>query len=150
MDHSRNRCGLGQFAGDEALLLQFYRGWWCPMDISFFRKLVDLQDDAELAHARFVSVSVDPPETTAPFRMGLGARWSFLCDPDRTWLAELEIGDGPDATCYAPAIFVLRPDLVVHRAYDGSSFWGRPTMEQLRTDFREITMAAAVTDVPAL
>src|SRR5919206_491207 len=42
---------------------------------------------------------------------------------------------------YVPAVFTLLPDLTIHRAYDGYWFWGRPTMEELRADLREITRA---------
>jgi hypothetical protein len=58
-------------------LLQFYRGFWCPKEQAFFRGLVHLQDEAEVAYTRFVSVSVDPLEVQAAFRAGLGARWTF-------------------------------------------------------------------------
>jgi hypothetical protein len=37
-----------------------------------------------------------------------------------------------------PYTFVLRPDLTVHRIYDGWFFVGRPTLEELRRDLREI------------
>jgi cold shock CspA family protein len=37
-----------------------------------------------------------------------------------------------------PYTFVLRPDLTVHRIYDGWFFVGRPTLEELRHDLREI------------
>lgn len=33
---------------------------------------------------------------------------------------------------------MLRPDLTVHKAYDGWFFVGRPTLEELRRDLREI------------
>ena len=41
------------------------------------------QDEVEVAKARVMSVSVDPPPVSAAFRACLGARWTFLSDPDR-------------------------------------------------------------------
>ena len=38
-----------------------------------------------------------------------------------------------------PAVFVVRPDLSVHRHYDGYWFWGRPTLDELVGDLREVT-----------
>jgi hypothetical protein len=35
----------------------------------------------------------------------------------------------------------LRPDLTVERTWNGYWFWGRPTLEELRDDFRAITRA---------
>ena len=63
--------------------MQFFRGWWCPKDQAFFRRLLVLQDDAEVAYSRIVSISVDAPEVNAALRAGLGARWTFFSDPDR-------------------------------------------------------------------
>jgi peroxiredoxin len=123
--------------------VHFFRGWWCPKEQAFFRGLVALQAEAEVAYTAFVSVSVDAPEVNAAFRAGLGARWTFLSDPDREVQRELRLRETTDTVNdpYVPAAFTLRPDLTIHRAYDGYWFWGRPSNEELRRDFREITRA---------
>lgn len=140
-DHAGNIRTLSELAGGDPVALQFYRGWWCPKEQAFFRTLVALQGEAEVAYTRFVSVSVDEPQVSAAFRAGLGARWTFLCDIDRHWLRTLRLTEGPDSESlpYAPAVFTLYPDLTIHRSYNGYWFWGRPTAEELRQDFRAIT-----------
>ena len=142
-DHAGNRRRLSELVAGDPTVLQFYRGWWCPKEQAFFRRLVALQDEVEVAYSRIVSVSVDPPEVAAAFRAGLGARWTFLCDPDRTVQAELRLRETTDTVNhpYAPAVFTLFPDLTIHRAYDGYWFWGRPTLEELRQDMRAISQA---------
>jgi peroxiredoxin len=132
---------LSQLIGGDPLLLQFYRGWWCPKEQAFFRLLGHLQHEAEVAYTRFVSVSVDPPVVSAAFRAGLGARWTFLSDADRVWIDRLGIEEASDTAHrpYLPTAFVLDPDLNVRSAYDGYWFWGRPTMEELRQDFRAVS-----------
>jgi peroxiredoxin len=127
-------------AGDPTLLV-FSRGWWCPKEQTFFRGLVRLQEELEVGYARFVTVSVDPPEVQAAFRAGLGARWTFLSDAERTYLDALELREVADTLHdpYLPACATLRPDLTVHRGYNGYYFWGRPTLEEIRADFRAIT-----------
>src|SRR3712207_8056867 len=45
---------------------------------AFFRRLIALQDEAEVAYCRMLSVSIDPAQVAAAFRAGLGARWTFL------------------------------------------------------------------------
>lgn len=141
LDHGGNQRSLSSLVGGDPTMLHFYRGFWCPKEQAYFRRLVLLQNEAEVAYTRFVSVSVDPPETAAAFRAGLGARWTFLCDPARTYLATLDLQEATDTvhTPYAPAVFVLRPDLTIHAAFNGYWFWGRPTNEELRHSFREIT-----------
>ena len=142
-DHAGNERRLSDLVGGDPTVLQFYRGWWCPKEQAFFRRLVRLQDEAEVAYTRFVSVSVDPPEVAAAFRAGLGARWTFLSDEDREVQRTLGLRETTDTLNdpYVPAVFTLAPGLAIHGAYDGYWFWGRPTNEELRRDLREISRA---------
>jgi peroxiredoxin len=143
LDHAGNPRRLSEVIGGDPTFLHFYRGWWCPKEQAFFRRMIALQDEAEVAYCRIVSVSVDPPAVSAAFRAGLGARWTFLCDPDRAAQAQLRLREGTDTLHdpYLPAAFCLRPDLTIHRADDGYWFWGRPTNEEIRRALREITRA---------
>lgn len=122
-------------------MLNFFRGWWCPKEQQFFRQLVALQDEAEVAYSRFVSVSVDPPEVQSAFRAGLGARWTFLSDANRRYQAELGLLETTDTVHapYVPTVCTLFPDLRILRRYCGYWFLGRPTLEELRRDLREIS-----------
>src|SRR6266545_5809763 len=130
-DHAGNRRRLSALVAADPAVLHFYRGWWCPKEQAYFRRLVAFQDEVEVAYARIISVSVDPPPVAAAFRAGLGARWTFLSDPDRKVQAELELRETTDAVHdpYVPAVFTLYPDLTIHRGFDGYWFWGRPTIE---------------------
>jgi peroxiredoxin len=107
------------------------------------RELCRVQDEFEVAYARIIVLSVDPPEVQSAFRAGLGARFTFLSDAERRWLPKLSLCEGTDTLHrpYRPAGFTLFPDLTIHRTYDGYWFWGRATTEELRRDMREITRA---------
>jgi len=142
-DHAGRARRLYELAGGDPTVVQFYRGWWCPKEQAFFRRLVALQDEAEVAYSGIVSISVDPPATAAAFRAGLGARWTFLSDSDRAWLDRLELRETTDTlnNPYLPTVFVVGPDLRIHSRYDGYWFWGRPTAEELRQDLRALTRA---------
>jgi peroxiredoxin len=142
-DHAGNRRALSELVAGDPAVLQFYRGWWCPKEQAFFRRLVDLQDDLEVAYARLISVSVDPWEVAAAFRAGLGARWTFLSDADRGAQRRLGLRETTDTVHdpYAPAVFTLLPDLTIHSLYDGYWYLGRPTMDELRHDLRSIARA---------
>jgi peroxiredoxin len=142
-DHAGNLRRLSELVAGDPTVLQFYRGWWCPKEQRFFRQLVELQEEIEVAYSRIISVSVDPPSVSASFRAGLGARWTFLSDDDRRLLSELGLRETTDTVNkpYVPAVFTLLPDLEIHQAYNGYWFWGRPTKEELRSDLREITRA---------
>ena len=142
-DHAVNPRRLSELVAGDPAVLQFFRGFWCPKEQAFFRRLVALQDEAEVAYCRFVSVSIDPPRVSAAFRAGLGARWTFLSDVDRAVQARLHLRESTDTLNdpYLPTVFSLAPDLTIHAAYDGYWFWGRPTMEELRLDMRAISRA---------
>lgn len=140
-DSDGNVRRLSDLVGGDPTLLHFYRGWFCPKERQFFRLLVGLQDEAEVAYTRFVSVSVEPPAVGAAFRAGLDARWTFLADTERRYLDELGLRETTDTVHhpYLPTCAVLRPDLTIHALYQGYWFWGRPTAEELRQDFRAVT-----------
>ena len=142
-DHTGRPRTLSELAGGDPLVLLTSRGWWCPKEQRYLRRLVSFQDELEVAYSRIAVVSVDPPEVQAAFRAGLGARFSFLSDAERRYLDDLGLRETTDTVHhpYLPAAFSLHPDLTIHAAYNGYWFWGRPTHEELRLDLRAITRA---------
>jgi peroxiredoxin len=142
-DHAGNDRRLSDLAAGDPVVLHTYRGWWCPKEQAFFRRLLALQEAMEVGYARLVSLSVDPPPVSAAFRAGLGARWTFLCDPERSGLETLRLRETTDTLNhpYVPSVWTLFPDLRVHSRYDGYWFWGRPTLHELTADLRAISRA---------
>jgi len=142
-DHGGNRRSLSALAAGDPLVVHCYRGWFCPKERAFFTRLHAFQQELEVAYSRLVSISVEPPEVQAAFRAGLDARWTFLSDADRSALEQLDLRESTDTVHdpYLPTVFTLHPDLMIHRIYNGYWFWGRPTMEELRRDLREISAA---------
>jgi len=123
------------------LILVFYRGFFCPRDRQQLSHLVQFQGELAVNYCKLVTVSVDPPLVQAAFRAGLGAQWSFLSDENREIIKQINILDeteGEYAYRAQPYTFVLRPDLTIHKLYNGWFFVGRPTIEELRLDLRAI------------
>jgi peroxiredoxin len=139
-DHTGAVRELSELTDGFPTVLHTYRGWWCPKEQQFFRQLLAFQDEVEVAYTRLVSLTVDPPEMTAPFRAGLGARWTFLSDPDRTVLGELDLEEEADPVHrpYLPYAFVLQEDRTITQVFNGYWYWGRPTLEDLRQALREL------------
>src|SRR5258708_7722680 len=128
------------------LIVQFFRGFFCPRDQQQMRRYAQFQQEISVNYARLVAVSADPPLVNAAFRAGLGATWAFLSDERREAIKQLGILDeteGEYAFRAQPYTFVLRPDLRIHAIYDGWWFVGRPTLEELRHDLRAIMQARA-------
>jgi hypothetical protein len=40
---------------------------------------------------------------------------------------------------YLPTVWLLTPDLVVHRWWLGYWYWGRPSTDELRQELRELS-----------
>ena len=57
-DHSGVPRTLTELAEGDPVVLTFFRGWWCPKEQAFFRSLVRLQEEMEVAYSRLVSVSL--------------------------------------------------------------------------------------------
>ena len=142
-DHSGVPRTLTELAEGDPVVLTFFRGWWCPKEQAFFRSLVRLQEEMEVAYSRLVSVSIDAPTEQAAFRAGVGARWTFLSDQERRYVDELGLRETTDTLYrpYLPTAFTLFPDRTIHSVYNGYWFWGRPTNEDLRQDLRAVSRA---------
>lgn len=123
------------------LILVFYRGFFCPRDRQQMSQLVQFQNELAVNYCKLVTVSVDPPLVQAAFRAGLGAQWPFLSDEKREIIKQINILDeteGEYAYRAQPYTLVLRPDLTIHKIYNGWFFVGRPTLEELRLDLRAL------------
>jgi peroxiredoxin/cold shock CspA family protein len=123
------------------LILIFGRGFFCPRDQQHMHQLVQFQSELAVNFGKLVTVSADAPLTGAAFRAGLGAEWPFLSDEKREVIERIGILDeteGEYAYVSQPYTFVLRPDLTIYKIYDGWFFVGRPTLEELRQDLREV------------
>ena len=129
------------FTDGYPLILVFYRGFFCPRDRQQLPQLVQFQNELAVNYGKLVTVSVDSPIVQAAFRAGLGAQWHFLCDEQRRVIKQINILDeteGEYAYRAQPYTFVLRPDLGIHKIYNGWFFVGRPTIEELRQDLRSL------------
>jgi peroxiredoxin len=107
------------------------------------RHLTTVQDELAVNYCQLAVVSTDPIAVTAAFRAGLGATFTFLSDHERRAIRELDIVEQTKpgfehGLVAVPYSFSLQPDLTIHRIYNGWWFVGRPTLEELRQDYRAI------------
>jgi peroxiredoxin len=123
------------------MIVVLSRGHYCPKDRRQLRHLVDFYPELKVGYARLVTISTDNLLQTNEFRDGLGAQWPFLSDPGRKVQKDLDIAEytDPDHNPMIPYTLVLEPTLNIFKIYNGYWYWGRPTIEELRQDLREIT-----------
>ncbi len=88
-----------------------------------------------------MTISTDSIVESREFRASVGAQWTFLSDAGRKVQKDLDIQEytDPHHDPMIPHTLVLKPGLVVHSVYNGYWFCGRPSVEDLRHDLREVT-----------
>ncbi len=141
-DHNGNLKKLSQIMRDFPTALIFSRGYFCPKDRRQMQNYVDyLQPELRVNYCKMLTVSVDDPIMTTEVRDQLDADWPFLCDPDRKLLHDLEMVDSTDplhGEIYIPYTFMLDRDRTIYKIYNGWWFAGRPTVEEIRMDYRDL------------
>ena len=140
-DHTKTRRKLSALQGNDPMILVLARGHFCPKDNQHHLELAAWQGQIGVAYTRIVTVSTDNIASTREFRASVGARWPFLSDAGRKVQKDLDIQEytDPHHDPMVPHTLVLKPGLVIHSVYNGYWFWGRPSIEDLRRDLREVT-----------
>ena len=100
-----------------------------------------LQPELSVNYCKLVVVWTDDPPSTRAARQELRATFPFLCDEERKVIEALKIVDTTDSRhprIAIPYSFVLDPERVIHKIYNGWWYLGRPTVEELRMDLRTL------------
>jgi peroxiredoxin len=102
------------------------------------RHYVEFQEELAVNYCKLAVVSVDSPEVNDAFRTGVGAKFPFLSDRERTVVKLLDMTETSKSrgVTAMPYTFSLLPDLTIHNIYCGYWYLGRPTLDELRADLR--------------
>ena len=140
-DHTQTIRKLSELQGDDPLILTLARGYYCPKEHQQHLHLAAFYPQIAVAYTQIVTISTDDHHTSREFRASVGAEWPFLSDPARTVQHDLDIQEytDPENDPMVPHTLLLKPGLVIHRVYNGYWFWGRPSIDDLRRDLRELT-----------
>jgi peroxiredoxin len=140
-DHESNTRRLSELQGRDPLILTLARGHYCPKEHQQHLELASLQPKIAVGYAQIATIATDDHHTLQEFRLSVGAQWTFLSDPERTVQKDLEIQEytDPEKNPMIPHTLVLKPGLVVHSIYMGYWFWGRPTLDDLWHDLRDVS-----------
>jgi peroxiredoxin len=135
-DHRGMRRTLSELQGGDPLVLVLSRGGFCPKERRQHEGLLQLHREMQVGYCRLVTISTDNLIETNEFRTAVGAGWTFLSDPGRRLQKDLDIAEytDPDHNPMIPHTLVLEPGQI----YNGYWFFGRPTVEELRHDLRDV------------
>jgi len=139
-DHTGKRRKLSELQGDDPMILVLSRGHYCPKDHRQHHQMVEFYPELKVGYVKLVTISTDNLLRTNEFRDQLGAQWPFLSDPNRKVQKDLDIAEytDPDNDPMIPYTLVLEPGLKIYRIYNGYWYWGRPSIDDLRRDLREL------------
>ena len=139
-DHRGKHRTLSELQQADPLVLLLARGGFCPKERRQHEGLLQLHREMQVGYCHLVTISTDTLAQTQEFRSGVGADWTFLSDAGRKLQKDLDIAEYTDAdhNPMIPHTLVLEPGLRVYKIYNGYWFFGRPTVEELRLDLREV------------
>jgi peroxiredoxin len=131
---------LSDLQGSNPMVLHLSRGGFDPKEHRFLRRLVEATLDFRVGYTRVVVITTDNQLEINEFRDSVGAQFPFLSDPERTLQKDLDIVEFTDPVHdpMVPHTFVLAPGLEIAALYNGYWYWGRPTVEELHRDLREV------------
>ena len=140
-DQTGTKRKLSELQGDAPMVVFLSRGLYCPKDRRQAMELVRFEPELKVGYAKLVTISTDDLLATNEYRDGLGAHWPFLSDPGRIVQKDLDIQEYTDPVHnpMVPHTLVLAPELRVHSVYNGYWYFGRPSVEELRHDLRDVT-----------
>jgi len=140
-DQTGTKRKLSELQGDAPMVVLLSRGLYCPKDRRQAMELVRFEPELKVGYAKLVTISTDDLLATNENRDGLGAHWPFLSDPGRIVQKDLDIQEYTDPVHnpMVPHTLVLAPELRVHSVYNGYWYFGRPSVEELRHDLRDVT-----------
>lgn len=141
-DQDGNKVKLSELQGNDPLALMLARGGYCPKEDLQHQWMAAMQAEIKVGYSRLVTISTASLLESMEWRTRLGAHWPFLSDEKRIIQQELEIQEYTDPlhNPMIPHTILLEPGLKVFKVYNGYWYWGRPTPEELRQDFRAISM----------
>jgi peroxiredoxin len=140
-DHSKTRHTLSELQGNDPMILVLARGHYCPKDHQQHLELAAFYPKIAVGYTQIVTISTDNILESGEFRASVGAQWPFLSDAGRKVQKDLDIQEytDPHHDPMIPHTFVLKPGLLIHSVYNGYWFWGRPSIDDLRRDLRDVT-----------
>ncbi|MCE5190211.1 MAG: redoxin domain-containing protein [Actinomycetia bacterium] len=140
-DHKNKPHMLSELQGDDPMILTLLRGHYCPKDRQQLQELVGFHAHMDVGYARIVTITCDDILQLNELKLGVGAHWTFLHDPERTIQKDLDIKEYTDPLndVMIPHTIVLEPGLVIYKIYNGYWYWGRPTPDELHRDLRDIS-----------
>lgn len=140
-DHTGTPRRLSELQGGDPLALMLARGGYCPKEHLQHVWMAAMEAEIMVGYCRLVTISTDGVLASKEWRQRLAVQWPFLSDEKRLVQQDLQIREytDPEHDPMVPHTVLLAPELRIHKIYMGYWYWGRPTPEEIRQEFRSLT-----------
>lgn len=140
-DHTGKRHKLSDLQGMDPVALVLARGGYCPKEHLQHVWMAQIEPEINVSYCKFITISTDNFLESLEWKRRLGAHWTFLSDQERVIQKDLDIQEytDPKHDPMIPYTILLEPDLKIYKIYNGYWYLGRPTPEEIRQDFRQIS-----------
>lgn len=134
---------LSFLQGNDPMILTLNRGQYCPKDHQQLVQLAKFSPQCAVGYSRIVTITTDNFLKSNELRSAVGANWTFLHDERRKIQKDLDIAEytDPDNNPMIPHVIILSAGLKIFKIYNGYWYWGRPTLNELHLDLREVSQA---------
>ena len=141
-DQDGKKRKLSELQGKDPVALMLARGGYCPKEDLQHQWMAAMQPEVKVGYCKLITISTASLLESKEWRTRLGAHWPFLSDEERKVQQDLDIREYTDPlhNPMIPHTILLEPSLKVFKVYNGYWYWGRPTPEELRQDFRAISL----------
>jgi peroxiredoxin len=141
-DHAGKKQKLSELQGRDPVALVLARGGYCPKEHLQHVWMAQMEPEIDVSYCKFITISTDSKLETMEWKGRLGAHWTFLSDEERIIQKDLDIKEytDPKHDPMIPHTILLEPGLIVYKIYNGYWYPGRPSPEEIRQDFRNISM----------
>lgn len=141
-DQDKKQRKLSELQGGDPVALLLARGGYCPKEHLQHQWLAAMQTEVKVGYCKLITISTDTILESNEWRTRLGAHWPFLSDEKRNIQQDLDIKEYTDPlhNTMIPYTIMLEPGLKIYKIYNGYWYWGRPTPEEIRQDFRAISL----------
>ncbi len=135
-DGAGNPVTLSSYQGQQAALILFYRGDWCPYCIGQLEDFQRLLPLLESYNIQLLAISPDDQATTENTQRKFGQGYLFLSDKDLA--VTRSYGLESTESLPHPALFLVDREGVLRWYYASQDYTSRPSPEQVEGIINEI------------
>lgn len=138
VDPSGNKFELYSELKSHAVILVFYRGYWCNHCREQLSEINSRLSDFKNLGAEIVAISADRPLEASLIKNFLNLAFTVLPDADWEIFSLYGITRPKDQKEILPAVFIINKDKKIAHSFIGKNYTDRPSIETLLNETKKL------------